>query len=224
MSPLFPVHAFTVIDAPQRSPEWAAARLGRLTSSRASDMLAVIKSGEAAGRRHLRTQLALERITGRSQEPTYQSAAMLQGIEREAEAIGHYEALTGTLLRSTGFLQHGSLLIGASLDGHVGDFVGIVEVKCPLATTHLEYLTTGQIPGDYRKQIVHQLYVSGARWCDWLSYCPEFPIGLQVKLVRVERNDQEIASYALAAALFLKEVDAAVAAITGLQADVREVA
>ena len=218
------VHAFTIVDAPQRSPDWAAARLGRLTSSRASDMLAVIKSGEAAGRRNLRTQLALERITGRSQEPTYQSAAMLQGIAREAEAAGQYEALTGTLLRSTGFLSHSSTMAGASLDGHVGDFAGIVELKCPLAATHLEYLTTGQIPGDYRKQIVHQLYVSGARWCDWVSYCPEFPVGLQVKLVRVERNDQEIASYALAAALFLKEVDAAVAAITGLQAPVREVA
>jgi len=217
-------HAFTVIDAPQRSPAWQQARLGRLTSSRASDMLAVIKSGEAAGRRNLRVQLALERITGQAQAPTYQSAAMLQGIEREAEAAGLYEALTGTLLRSTGFLQHGSLMVGASLDGHVGDFAGVVELKCPNAATHLEYLTTGVIPGDYRKQIVHQLYVSGARWCDWLSYCPEFPIGLQVKLVRVERNDQEIASYALAAALFLKEVDAAVAAIQGLQADVREVA
>lgn len=217
-------HAFTVIDAPQRSPAWAAARLGRLTSSRAADMLAVIKSGEAAGRRNLRVQLALERITGVAQAPTYQSAAMLQGIEREAEAAGRYETLTGTLLRSTGFLQHGSQMVGASLDGHVGDFAGLVEVKCPQAATHLEYLTTGQVPGDYRKQVVHQLYVSGARWCDWVSYCPEFPEGLQLKVVRIERQDQEIASYALAAALFLKEVDAAVAAITGLQADVREVA
>jgi predicted phage-related endonuclease len=217
-------HAFTVIDAPQRSPAWTAARLGRLTSSRAADMLAMIKSGEAAGRRNLRVQLALERITGQAQAPTYQSAAMLQGIEREAEAAGQYETLTGTLLRSTGFLQHGSYMAGSSLDGHIGDFAAIVELKCPLAATHLEYLTTGQVPGDYRKQVVHALWVSGARWCDWVSYCPDFPIGLQLKVVRVERHDQEIASYALAAALFLKEVDAAVAAITELQADVREVA
>jgi len=218
------VHAFTVIACAQRSDAWATARLGRLTSSSAAEMLAVIKSGEAAGRRNLRIRLALERITGTSQASTFQSAAMLAGIEREAEAAAHYEALTGAVLQHTGFLASNSIMAGASLDGHVGDFAGIVELKNPIAATHLEYLTTGQVPGDYRKQIVHQLYVSGARWCDWLSYCPEFPIGLQVKLVRVERNDQEIASYALAAALFLKEVDAAVAAITGLQADVREVA
>jgi predicted phage-related endonuclease len=224
MSPLTVVHAFTVIDVAQRSDAWQTARLGRLTSSSAAEMLAVIKSGEAAGRRNLRIRLALERITGQSQASSFQSAAMLAGIAREAEAAAHYEALTGSVLQHTGFLAHNSVMAGASLDGHVGDFAGIVELKNPIAATHLEYLTTGQIPGDYRKQIVHQLYVSGARWCDWLSYCPEFPIGLQVKLVRVERNDQEIASYALAAALFLKEVDAAVAAITGLQADVRAVA
>lgn len=211
------VHAFTVVDAPQRSPAWVAARLGRLTSSRAADMLAVIKSGEAAGRRNLRVQLALERITGKTQAPVYQSAAMLIGIEREAEAAAAYEALTGCVLTHTGFLAHASLAIGASLDGHVGDFAGVVELKCPQAATHLEYLTTGQIPDTYRKQVVHQLFVSGARWCDWVSYCPEFPPGLQLKVVRVARSDQEMASYSLAAALFLREVDAAVAAVTGLQ-------
>jgi len=210
--------AFTVVEAPQGSPAWAAARLGRLTSSRAADMLATIKSGESAGRRNLRAQLALERITGRSQAPTFQSEAMRQGLAREAEAAGQYEALTGTLLRSTGFLSHTALMMGASLDGHVGEFVGVVEIKCPIAATHLEYLTTGTIPGDYRKQIAHQLFMSGARWCDWVSYCPEFPADLQLRIVRVERSDQEMAAYALAAALFLREVDAAVAVIRRLQA------
>lgn len=218
MTPLVVAHAFTIVDAPQRSPEWAAARLGRLTSSRAADMLAVVKSGEAAGRRNLRTQLALERITGRPQAPTFQSEAMAQGIAREAEAAGQYEAATGTLLRSTGFLAHSSLMVGASLDGHVGEFAGVVELKCPLAATHLEYLRTGTIPGDYRKQIAHLLYVTGARWCDWVSFCPEFPADLALRIVRVNRSDQEIAAYALAVALFLREVDAAVAVIRGLQA------
>jgi hypothetical protein len=212
------VRAFSVIDAPQRSPEWHAARLGRLTSSRAADMLATIKNGEAAGRRNLRVQLALERLTGRCQESGFVSPAMQIGIEREADAAGLYEALTGRVLTRTGFLAHHSHQVGASLDGHVGDFEGIVELKCPLAATHLEYLKTGVIPGEYKKQIIHALWVSGARWCDWLSYHPEFPTGLQAKLVRVDRVDQEIASYALAAALFLSEVDAEVEAVRRLAA------
>jgi predicted phage-related endonuclease len=212
------VRAFTIIDAPQRSPEWHAARLGRLTSSRAADMLATIKSGEAAARRNLRVQLALERLTGRCQESGFVSAAMQTGIEREADAAGLYEALTGRVLTRSGFLAHHSHAVGASLDGHIGDFEGIVELKCPQAATHLEYLKTGVIPGDYQKQMVHALWVTGARWCDWLSYQPDFPPGLQAKLVRVEREDQQIAAYALAAALFLSEVDAEVEAVRRLAA------
>jgi len=199
---------FTLVDVDQRSPEWIAARLGRLTSSRAADMLATIKSGqEAASRRNLRVQLVLERLTGRSHENGYASAAMKIGIEREADAIAAYEAITGRVLQRTGFLAHPSLMAGASLDGHCNDFEGIAEIKSPIPATHLDYLRTGTIPGEYYKQIVHALWITGAQWCDWLSFNPDFPEPLQVKLVRVPRNESEIKSYELAARLFLDEVE-----------------
>ena len=44
---------FAIINADQRSPEWFRARSGRLTGSRAADMLATIKTGEAAARRFI---------------------------------------------------------------------------------------------------------------------------------------------------------------------------
>jgi hypothetical protein len=162
---------------------------------------------EAADRRNLRMQLVLERLTGRPQESGYQSAAMVQGIEREPDACAMYEALTGRFLSTTGFLAHNDLMAGCSLDGHVGDFEGIVEVKSPIAATHWEYLRSGQIPGDYQKQIVHQLWITGAAWCDWLSYNPDFSEPLQVKLVRYERDEAQINSYELLARMFLAEVD-----------------
>ncbi len=170
-------------------------------------MCATIKSGEAAARRNLRTQLVLERLTGRSQESTYQSPAMAQGIEREADACAVYEAVASRLLQTTGFLQHPSLMAGCSLDGHVGDFEGIVEVKCPIAATHLEYLRTGTIPADYLKQIIHGLWISGAAWCDWLSYNPDFPEPLQVRLVRVTRDETQMKAYELLVRQFLAECD-----------------
>lgn len=213
--------AFTLIDAPQRSDAWVTARLGRLTGSRAADMLAKVKDpkAEAAGRRNLRVQLALERITGHSHENGYVSPAMQQGTDREVDAYALYEAVTGELLTRTGFLSHNELMVGVSLDGHVGDFEGIVEIKSPIAATHLDYLKTGTIPGEYLKQIIHALWVSGAEWCDWLSYNPEFPGALASKLVRVVRSEHEseIASYALAAALFLSEVQAEVDLVKGLR-------
>lgn len=199
---------FTIIDAEQRSPEWFAARLGRLTASRAADMLATIKSGApSTSRRNLLMQLVLERLTGKAQEPTYQSAAMLQGIEREADAGALYEALTGRVLYATGFLSHTGLMAGCSLDGHVGDFEGIVEVKSPIPATHLDYVKTGVIPDEYAKQIRHQLWMTGAQWCDWMSYNPDFPERLRVRLVRVERDERAMQDYDAKVRAFLEDVD-----------------
>lgn len=202
---------FTIIDAEQRSPAWFQARAGRLTGSHAVGMLAIVQKGEAAGRRNLRAQLMLERITGKSQDSGgFQSDAMRQGIEREADAAALYEALTGRLLVATGFLSHNTHLAGCSLDGHVDDFTGIFEAKSPIAATHLEYLTTGIIPGEYQKQITHNLWISKAKWCDWLSFNPDFPEELRARLVRVYRDESVIAEYEAKALAFLAEVDAEV--------------
>lgn len=206
-----------ILDCVQRSPEWASARLGRLTGTCAADMLSTRKDKtEAAGRRNLRVRLALERVVGRSLESSYVSPAMQQGAEREADACGLYEAQTGLVLRTCGFVAHDELLAGYSPDGFIGDFEGIAECKCPLPATHMEYLRTGIIPGEYQKQVLHGLWITGARWCDWLSYCPEFPEPLQVKLIRVERNDFDVMTYGRAAEAFLAEVDREVASIYSL--------
>ncbi len=194
-------------DAPQRSDAWFAARLGKLTGSRAADMLATIKSGEAAARRNLRVQLVLERVTGKSQENGFVSQAMQTGIEREVDAAAIYEAVTGRILTQSGFLAHDTLAAGCSLDGHVGAFEGIIEIKSPQPPAHLEYLKTGTVPGDYLKQILHGLWITGASWCDWLSYNPDFPESLQVKLVRIPRDEGAIAAYEKAVIAFLADVD-----------------
>jgi hypothetical protein len=212
------VPPFTILTADQRSPEWFQARLGRLTGSRAGDMLATIKSGEAAARRDLRTQLVCERLTQTLQEDSFVNAAMQRGIDVEPQAFAAYEALTGNLAQRTGFLSHNTLAVGCSLDGHVGAFEGILELKCPKSATHLSYLRSpGKVPPAHLPQIVHNLWVSGARWADFLSFDDRFPPHLQTFLVRVERDDKELASYALAAALFLSEVQAELELVEGLR-------
>lgn len=198
---------FTVITADQRSPEWFTARLGRLTGSRAADMLATIKTGEAAARRDLRTQLVCERLTKTLQEDAFVNAAMQRGIDLEPAAFAAYEAKAGQMAQRTGFLSHDGWLVGCSLDGHVGDFAGILEVKCPKSATHLRYLGGGAVPSDYLPQITHNLWVSGAQWCDFLSFDDRFPPALQTFLVRVNRADVDLAGYETKALAFLAEVD-----------------
>jgi hypothetical protein len=213
------VTGVTVLNAPQRSPEWTQARLGRLTSTGADAMLARLKNGdEAAGRRNLRVRLMLERLTGQSQERDFVSSAMQAGADAEGDAFAAYEALTGTVLHRTGFLSCDDLMAGCSLDGHFGDFEGIVEIKSPLPATHLEYLKTGRVPTDYLRQVTHALWVTGAAWCDWFSYQPAFPEWAQIKLVRVERSAVDLVAYDVAARDFLAEVDGELAAFRKMEA------
>ena len=205
---------FTILDAEQRSPEWFKARLGRLTGSRAADMLATIKTGEAAARRDYRTQLVCERLTGTLQEDAFVNAAMQRGVDLEPAAFAAYESLTGQMAQRTGFLAAVECQAGCSLDGHIGAFTGLLEVKCPKSATHLRYLRGRIVPADYVPQITHNLWITGAQWCDFLSFDDRFPLPLQTFLVRVPRDEKVIAAYAEKALTFLAEVDAEIAAVS----------
>jgi putative phage-type endonuclease len=200
------VRPFTVVDAEQRSPEWFAARLGRLTGSRAADMLATIKTGEAAARRDLRMQLVCERLTQSLQEDGFINAAMQRGIDCEPLAFAAYESETGQMVQRSGFCAHNTLAIGCSLDGHIEDFEGILECKCPKSATHLRYLKAGVVPADYLPQITHNLWVTGAQWCDFVSFDDRFPAALSFFRVRVNRDEKAIDEYAAKAIAFLAEV------------------
>lgn len=199
------MRAFTAVVADQRSVEWYLARAGRLTGSRAGDMLATIKSGEAAARRDYRMQLVCERITSIPQENGYVNAEMQRGIDLEPAARAAYEAHTGELVRQTGFLSHNELMAGCSLDGDVNDYQGIVELKCPKSATHLRYLRGSVPPSEYMPQITHNLWMTGAQWCDFGSYDDRFPDPLKLFVVRVHRKDLDIAAYEAAALKFLAE-------------------
>lgn len=199
---------FTVHQDEQRSPAWFQSRLGRLTGSKADTILGKLKNGgEPAARRDYRLQLVLERLTGCPQEEPFANAAMQWGIDQEPAAFAAYEALTGVFADKSGFLSHNTLMAGCSLDGHVGDFEGICEFKAPKSATHLGYIRGGVVPADYLPQITHNLWISGAKWCHFLSFDPRMPANLRTFLREVKASDVDLAAYELAARLFLGEVE-----------------
>jgi putative phage-type endonuclease len=204
---------FAMLDLKQRSPEWFAARCGRLTGSRAADMLATIKSGEAAARRDYRMQLVCERLTGQPQEDTFTKSWVERAIYLEPAAFAAFEARTGEMVSRCGFLSHRSLMVGCSLDGYLGTFDAILELKCPKSATHLSYLRAGVVPPEYLPQIHHSLWVSGAQTAYFLSYDDRFPQELQTFLAVLERNESDIAAYEAKALAFLADVDREVEAI-----------
>lgn len=199
----------------QRSPAWHQLRSGRVNGSTAKDVLAKIAKGEAAARRDLRVQLALETVLGTScEDSTYVNADMQRGIDLEAEARAAYEMQTGHIVRECGYLSSITRQIGLSPDGVVGDFEGLVELKVPRSATHWSYLENGGT-GLHQAQLTHALLVChDVQWIDFVSYDPRFPAGLQLVVAHITRDMLKIDDYSVALDQFLTEVQSTANAIT----------
>lgn len=198
---------YLINSAPQGSIGWLAARAGKATGSRAKDILAKIKSGEAAARRNYRVQLVTERLTGSPQESGFVNDAMKWGTEQEPNARRAYEAHTGYIVTEAGFIYLEDVMTGCSVDGLIGGD-GMAEYKCPNSSTHIEWLLAGVLPSEHKPQILHNLWVTGREWCDFASFDPRLPENLQLFVVRYERIEDEIKAHEAEILQFLDEVDA----------------
>lgn len=175
----------------QGTDAWHLARLGRVTASRIADVLATIKSGEAAARANYRAELVAERLTGKRQE-SYSNAAMQWGTETEPLARVWYESEVGVVVQETGFVEHPTIAMsGASPDGLVADS-GLVEIKCPNTQTHIETMLAKRVPPRYTPQIHWQMACTGREWCDFVSFDPRLPEQTQIFIKRVERDEKYI--------------------------------
>jgi len=188
----------------QRSPEWHAFRLGRVTASRISDVMATLKTGEAVSRRNYRAEKVLERISGKSQENNYQSGAMLAGIENEAQARRAYVFYKKCTVEEVGIIPHPSIeWAAASPDGLVGED-GLIEIKCPEPNGYLDALLGKAIDKKYMDQMQWQMACSGRAWCDYVVWRDGLDL---VPPVRVVRNNERIADLEAEVRKFLQEVE-----------------
>jgi hypothetical protein len=195
------------LDVVQRSAAWRLARAGRLTASRAHDALTRGRRGlESIARATYRQQLVVERLTGLPAPDGYVSPAMVRGRELEPAARRAYAQRTGQVVHTSGFIVHDELEAGASLDGHVGAYDGVIEIKAPNSTTHYRYLAAGEIPPEYRDQIRHHLWITGAAWCHFVSFDDRVSGPLKLLVMRVTREELDIPGYDLFARRFLDEV------------------
>lgn len=177
----------------QGSAEWLTARCGRITGSRFAAVMAIGARGKPLQeRRNLVTTLALERLTKMpAVEPA--NTAMQWGTEHEAEARDWYVFERGVSVTETAFVLHPELAyVGVSPDGLVGDD-GLLEIKCPFnPERHVTNLLSRSVPDEYVPQVQGQLWVTGRRWLDFVSYDPRLPGSLQGVIVRVD-HDKEYA-------------------------------
>lgn len=190
----------------QRSPEWFAARLGKVTASRVADVIARTQKGWGSGRANYAAELVAERLTGKVTEG-YTNGAMQWGIDNEEEARLAYSFRQDVDVMEVGFVDHPAIdMTGASPDGLIGAD-GLLELKCPMTATHIGTLLGQSVPSKYITQIQWQLACAGRQWCDFASYDPRLPESMRLFVLRVQRDDAAIAELEALVTEFLAEID-----------------
>ncbi|EED9167579.1 YqaJ viral recombinase family protein [Salmonella enterica] len=186
----------------QRSPEWFAARCGKVTASRLYDVMARTKSGYAASRQNYMAELICQRLTGKPEEE-FTNAAMMRGTElepvaREMYALNEFDAV----ISEVGLIDHPTIAgFAASPDGLVNDD-GLIEIKCPNTRTHLQTLKTGVPKRQYLLQMHAQMMCTGRKWCDFVSFDDRLPPELAYFKTRInfdevlaEEIEQEVVKF-----------------------------
>jgi putative phage-type endonuclease len=190
----------------QRSTEWFTARLGKVTASRVADVIAKTKTGYSTSRENYMAQLVCERMTG-TQGESYSNAAMQWGTDQEPLARAAYEAIKDVLVDEVGFITHPTInAAGASPDGLVGDD-GLIEIKCPNTATHIDTLLSDKVPSKYNTQMQWQMACTGRKWCDFVSFDPRMPEGLQIFIQRVDFDEQYVKMLEAEITEFLGELE-----------------
>ena len=189
----------------QGTEEWHQLRLGKVTASRVADILAKTKTGPSASRGNYLIELALQRVT-KTIEESYNSPAMEWGTQNEPQARVAYEVTTGNFVDQIAFVDHPKIKnFGCSPDGVIGE--GLIEIKCPNSATHWSYIKTNEPPQKYIIQMQSQMSVTGAKWCDFVSFDPRMPERSQLLIVRINRDEELIAEIEKEVKQFLNEVE-----------------
>jgi len=204
----------------QGSAEWFQARCGRVTASKINDVMAYLKQTkaeaeagvryEAKKRADYKTDLIAQTLTGLLPE-NYVSDAMRWGQEQEALAATEYELDSPEDVQTVGFVYHPSIeRAGASPDRLVGKD-GLLEVKCPETTTHIEWALAGIVPEQHRNQMLFQMRCCEREWCDFLSFDPRLPRRYQRFQVRLRADEARMDEIDTEVLKFLAEMDAVIA-------------
>ena len=164
----------------QNSEEWFKLRCGKVTASQ----FKIAYSGKSTkGYKGLIYTKRAE-IRTCEYEDTFKSEWMERGSELEAIAVNEYESYTFTETSNGGFFEYNDY-IGASPDRCIGDN-GLLEIKCPKASTMERYIDENRLPPEYFHQVHGQLLCSGRDYVEFVAYHPKYE--LFIKRINKDEN------------------------------------
>jgi len=177
---------YSIVNIDQGTEEWLAARKGKLTASRADEI--ITPTGKlSAGARKLMIKLTRECIIDDPQE--FAGNAFTQwGHAHEPIARDEFTERTGYAVETVGMLQSSlSPCLACSPDGlfMIGDVIHGLEIKCPSVDTHCEYKVGKELPAKYRPQVHFSMAITGIRTWYFMSFFP----GLAPLIVPVEWDE-----------------------------------
>lgn len=173
-------------DIQQGTDEWLSLRLGKATASNFSKI--ITSRGELSKSLEKYALELASQVLATDLEQGFKSESMQRGNDLEPLAREAYQEYTFNIVDEVAFLDCGDW--GYSPDGLIGKD-GVVEFKCPQATTHTKYLFDDKLPTEYKAQVQGGLMVSERQWCDFVSFHPNFKEE-RLFIKRVERDEDFI--------------------------------
>ena len=186
-----------ILDCEQGSAEWFRGRLGIPTASGFDKIISSTgkASTQANGYMH---KLLAEWLTGKS-EDGYTNDSMERGKELEAAAREFYAFTHDVEVQQVGLVYRDeNKLVACSPDG-LTEPAGL-EIKCPLAHTHVSYLLANKVPSKYIPQIQGSMWVTGRQYWDFMSHHPD----MHPLIIRVARDEKYINTLADLVGRFIK--------------------
>ncbi len=169
----------------QRTPEWHALRMGKMTASEAQCIAA-----NGRGLESYIFKVVVAAVTGRSQENFDGNSHTDRGNELEAEARLSYELTKDVTVQEVGFIELDEY-VGCSPDGLIGEDGGL-EIKCPNDVKYFQLLTGSAGPEEsYVWQCHMSLLITGRKYWDLAYYNPNFRKSLLVFRIEPELWRQE---------------------------------
>ena len=176
-----------IFNMQQGSLEWAKLRCGKITMSRAKDLLT---GGKGITRMNYIFDVVAERLSG---EPIdgYYGIDMERGNFLEEWAINALQEHLNVDVQTIGFVcLDKDDRIGCSPDGLIEGYKAGVEIKCPKPRQHIKNALYDGF-NDYAAQVQGQMWICEkdhwylASFCPWVKQMP-------LHVLRLERNDEII--------------------------------
>ena len=180
----------------QRSKEWFAARLGKITGSKFDDLMpATMAKVEqfTQTQEDILIKVASEILTGEREESGFLSKDMQNGIDREPFALKAYENHELLEVRECGFFTISEYL-GSSPDGVIEITKESWETKCPKNTTHTKYFNNPYLLfKKYKWQCVGEAWAIGYKKGVICSFNPKFSPDKQLVIYKFEVTPEDLA-------------------------------